>query len=309
MNHETILWIVFAILVPVVLVLDLGVFQRRAHTIKTKEALLMTAGYMTLALIFAGGVYFMLGRDKSFTFVTGYIVEQSLSMDNLFVFMLIFSTFAVPSDYQHRVLFWGILGAVFMRGAFIASGLAILERLQWVIYIFGAFLVYTGIRIAVKRDGEVNPKKNLFFRLCCRYLPMTDSYREGKFFTRENGRFLATPLILVLVVIETTDIVFAVDSIPAILSITLDPFLVYTSNIFAILGLRALFFAVSGLTKKLAYLNYGLAAILVLLGVKMLGSSWFHVPVPVSLGAVVGILMIAALASFLWPPKKGGIVS
>jgi tellurite resistance protein TerC len=309
MNHETILWIVFAILVPVVLVLDLGVFQRRAHTIKTKEALLMTAGYMTLALIFAGGVYFMLGSHQSFTFLTGYIVEVSLSMDNLFVFILIFSTFAVPSDYQHRVLFWGIIGAVVMRGAFIASGLAILEALHWVIYIFGAFLVYTGIRIAMKRDGEVNPKKNLFFRLACRFLPMTDSYREGKFFTRENGRLLATPLLLVLVVVETTDIVFATDSIPAILSITLEPFLVYTSNIFAILGLRSLFFAVSGLTKKLAYLNYGLAAILALLGVKMLGSSWFHVPIPVSLGAVVGILMIAALASFLWPPKKGGIIS
>jgi tellurite resistance protein TerC len=305
MSHETILWIVFAVLVPVILVLDLGVFQRKAHTIKTKEALFMTAVYVALALMFAVAVYFMLGRDKSFTFLTGYIVEQSLSMDNLFVFLLIFSSFAVPSDYQHRVLFWGIIGAVVLRGVFIASGLAILEKLEWVIYIFGAFLVYTGIRIAMKKDGEVNPKKNLLFRLGCKYLPMTDSYRGGQFFTKENGRLLATPLLLVLLVVETTDIVFAVDSIPAILSITLDPFLVYTSNIFAILGLRSLFFALAGMTNKLVYLSYGLAAILALLGIKMLGSKLFHVPVYASLAAIVGILLFSALASFLWPPKKG----
>jgi len=307
MSHETILWIVFAVLVPVVLVLDLGVFQRKSHTIKTKEALLMTAGYMALALIFAAAVYFMMGRDKSFTFITGYIIELSLSMDNLFVFLLIFSSFGVPSDYQHRVLFWGIIGAIVTRGAFIASGLAILEKLEWVIYIFGAFLVYTGIKIAIKKDGEVNPKKNLLFRLSCKYLPMTDVYHGGKFLIREKGRWLATPLLLVLIVVESTDIVFAVDSIPAILSITLDSFLIYSSNIFAILGLRSLYFALAGVTKQLAYLNYGLAAILTLLGIKMLGSSWFHVPVPISLGAVVGILALAALASFLWPPKKGFI--
>jgi tellurite resistance protein TerC len=306
MSHETILWIVFAIIVPVVLVLDLAVFQRKAHTIKTKEALLMTAGYMSLALLFAVAVYFLLGQDKSFTFLTGYIVEQSLSMDNLFVFLLIFSSFAVPSDYQHRVLFWGIIGAVAMRGIFIGSGWAILRALHWVIYIFGTFLVYTAIKIATKKDGEVNPKKNVFFRLCTKYLPVTDDYRAGKFFSRENGRLLATPLLLVLVVIETTDVLFAVDSIPAILSITSDLFIIYTSNIFAILGLRALYFAIAGVTKKLVYLNYGLAAILGLLGIKMLISSWVEVPVPVSLGAVVGILLLAALASYLWPPKKKG---
>jgi tellurite resistance protein TerC len=305
MSHETILWIVFAIVVPAILVLDLGVFQRRAHAIKTKEALFMTAVYVALALMFAVAVYFMLGRDKSFTFLTGYIVEKSLSFDNLFVFLLIFSSFAVPKDYQHRVLYWGIIGAIVLRGVFIASGLVILEKLEWVIYIFGAFLVYTGIKIAAKKDGEVDPKKNILFRLGSKYLPITDDYRGGKFFTKENGRLLATPLLLVLVVVETTDIVFAVDSIPAILSITLDPFLVYTSNIFAILGLRSLFFALAGATNKLVYLNYGLAAILALLGIKMLCSSFLHVPVPVSLGAIVGILLLAALASFLWPPKKG----
>jgi tellurite resistance protein TerC len=308
MSHETILWIVFAIIVPVVLTLDLGVFQRKAHTIKTKEALLMTACYMALALLFAVAVYFMLGRDKSFTFLTGYIVEQSLSMDNLFVFLLIFTTFVVPSDYQHRVLFWGIIGAVAMRGIFIGSGWALLNALHWVIYIFGAFLVYTAIKIATKKDEGVNPKKNLLFRLSNKYLPVTDDYRAGKFFTRENGRLLATPLFLVLLVIESTDVIFAVDSIPAILSITSDLFIVYTSNIFAILGLRALYFAISGLTKKLVYLNYGLAAILGLLGIKMLISSWVEVPVPVSLGVVVGILLLAALASYLWPPKKKGTI-
>ena len=307
MDHETILWIVFAIVVPVVLVLDLAVFQRKTHTIKTKEALLMTAGYIALALVFAGAVYFMLGQEKGFTFLTGYIVELSLSMDNLFVFLLIFSSFCVPSDYQHRVLFWGIIGAIVMRGVFIGSGWAILNALHWVIYIFGAFLIYTALKIATKKEEqESDPRKNLLFRLGCKYLPVTDDYRGGKFFTKENGRRLATPLFLVLLVIESTDVVFAVDSIPAILSITPDLFIIYTSNIFAILGLRALYFAIAGLTKKLAYLSYGLAAILALLGVKMIGSHWFEVPVPVSLGVVVGILLLSALASRLWPPKKKG---
>ncbi len=308
MPQENILWIVFAIIVPVVLVLDLGVIQRKAHTIKTKEALIMTACYMALALVFAGLVYFMLGQDKSFTFLTGYIVEQSLSMDNLFVFLLIFTSFAVPSDYQHRVLFWGIIGAVVMRGAFIGSGWALLKALHWVIYVFGAFLVYTAVKIATKKDDEVDPKKNVILRFCNKYLRVTDDYRDGKFFTREKGRLLATPLFLVLIVIETTDIVFAVDSVPAVLSITPDLFLIYTSNIFAILGLRALYFAIAGVTKKLVYLNYGLAAILGLLGVKMLISSWVEVPVPISLGTVLGILLLAALASYLWPPKKKGIL-
>jgi tellurite resistance protein TerC len=278
----------------------------------------MTAGYVLLALIFAGVVYFLLGRDRAFTFLTGYIVEYSLSMDNLFVFLLIFSSFAVPSEYQHRVLFWGILGAVIMRGIFISTGLVIIEKLEWAIIVFGAFLIYTGIKIATKKDGEVDPKKNPLFRLGCKYLPMTDSYRGGKFFTREKGRLLATPLILVLIVVESTDVVFAVDSIPAILSITLDSFIVYTSNIFAILGLRSLFFALAGVTNKLVYLNYGLAAILTLLGIKMIIASELfarltgieiHIPVIASLGAVVGILAIAALASFLWPPKKKNLLS
>jgi tellurite resistance protein TerC len=308
MAGENILWIVFAVVVPIILVLDLAVFQRKAHTIKTKESLIMVACYMAVALVFAGLIYFMVGSEKSFTFITGYIVEQSLSMDNLFVFLLIFTSFVVPSDYQHRVLFWGIIGAVAMRGIFIGSGWALLNALHWVIYIFGAFLVYTAIKIATKKDDEeADPKKNVFLRFCNKYLRVTDDYRNGKFFVREKGRLFATPLFMVLIVIETTDILFAVDSVPAILSITPDLFLIYTSNIFAILGLRALYFAIAGVTKKLVYLNYGLAAILGLLGIKMLISSWVEVPVPISLGTVVGILLLAALASFLWPPKKKDI--
>jgi tellurite resistance protein TerC len=309
MSHETILWIAFGIIVPVVLILDLGVFERKAHTIKAKEALIGTAAYVALALIFALAIHFVLGAEPAFTFLTGYIVELSLSMDNLFVFMLIFSTFCVPSEYQHRVLFWGIIGAIVMRGIFIASGLAILGVLEWVIYVFGAFLVYTGIRIAVKKEGQVDPRKNLLFRLGTKYLPVLDEYRAGKFFTRENGRLLATPLLLVLLVVESTDVVFAVDSIPAIISITRDSFLIYTSNIFAILGLRSLYFALAHATNRLVYLNYGLAAILTLLGIKMLGSHWFHVPVAVSLGAIVGILGITAITSLLWPPRKKNIIS
>ncbi|MBN1692735.1 MAG: TerC family protein [Dehalococcoidales bacterium] len=318
MSHETILWIVFAVLVPTVLVLDLGLFQRRAHVIKTKEALIMTAGYISLALVFAVVVYFLLGSERAMTFLTGYIVEWSLSMDNLFVFILIFATFMVPAEQRHRVLFWGIIGAIVTRGIFIYAGLAIIEKLEWVIFLFGAFLIYTGLKIAFRKDQEVDPKKNIFFRLSCKYLSMTDDYRGGKFFTREKGRLLATPLVLVLIVIETTDVLFAVDSIPAIFSITYDSFIVYSSNIFAILGLRALFFAIFGLTNKLAYLNYGLAAILTLLGIKMIFASELfaeltgieiNIPVYASLGAVVGILGIAALASFLWPPKKKGLLA
>jgi len=316
MSNETILWIIFAILVPVVLVLDLFVFQRRAHSIKTKEALLMTAGYIALALVFAGLVYFLDGHDKSLTFLTGYIVEWSLSMDNLFVFLLIFSSFCVPKEYQHRVLFWGIIGAIVTRGIFIATGIAIIQKLEWVIIIFGAFLIYTGIKIATKKEGEVDPKKNILFRLCCKYLPVTDDYHGARFFIREKARLLATPLFLVLIVVESTDIVFAIDSIPAIFGISNDTFIVYTSNIFAILGLRALFFALAGATNKLVYLSYGLAAILTLLGIKMIIASELffelthikiEIPIYASLGAVIGILALSAVASFLWPPKKKGV--
>jgi tellurite resistance protein TerC len=305
MHNENVMWIIFAVIVPVVLVLDLTVFQRKAHEIKAKEALLGTAAYILLAAAFGGLIFFMLGSAPAMTYFTGYIVEISLSMDNLFVFILIFSSFCVPVQYQHRVLFWGIIGAMALRAVFILAGVAVLEALHWVIYIFGAFLVYTGIKIATKKEeGEVNPQKNMFFRLANKYLRVAKDYHGSKFFYREKAHMLATPLFLVLLVVESTDVLFAVDSIPAILSITRDTFLIYASNIFAIMGLRSLYFALHHATNRLVYLNYGLAAILVLLGVKMLGSSWFHIPVVVSLGAVVGILALAAVASYIWPPKK-----
>ncbi|OGO32988.1 MAG: tellurium resistance protein TerC [Chloroflexi bacterium RBG_16_56_11] len=304
MSGESILWIVFGILVPLILVLDLGVFHRKSHKIKVKEALLWSALWISIALLFAVAILFMVGRDKALEFVAAYLVEESLSVDNLFVFLLIFSYFCVPDKYQHRVLFWGILGAVVMRGIFIVTGLTLLEKLHWIIYVFGAFLVYTGVRISLKKDGEVQPEKNPVLRLFRRFVPMTKKYHANCFTIKKIGKRVATPLLLVLVVIETTDIVFAVDSVPAVLAISRDPFIVYTSNIFAIMGLRSIFFALAGVIQRLCYLNYGLSAILVFLGLKMLGSEFVEVPVGISLGVVGGILVIAAIVSLLWPKKS-----
>ena len=309
MSNEAILWIVFAIIVPVALGLDLGVFHRKAHKVKVKEALIWSAVWISLALTFSLCIYLMLGSEKALNFITGYLVEESLSVDNLFVFLLIFTYFCVPDKYQHRVLFWGILGAIILRGLFIFTGITLLEKLHWVIYIFGAFLVYTGIRISFQKDKEMKPEKNPVLRLFRRFVPITKKYHSNCFFKKARGKRLATPLLLVLVVIETTDIVFAMDSVPAILSITRDPFIVYTSNIFAILGLRALYFALAGVIQQLRYLNYGLAAILVFLGIKMIISSDFfhvHIPIGISLGAIIGILGISALASLIRPGKNKG---
>jgi tellurite resistance protein TerC len=304
MSGETILWIVFGVLIPTMLILDLGVFHRRAHAVKVKEALIWSSVWISLALLFCLGIYLLTGPEKALNFITGYLVEESLSIDNLFVFLLIFTYFCVPASDQHRVLFWGILGAVFMRGIFIVAGLALLEHLHWIIYIFGAFLIYTAIRLAIEKDKEVQPEKNPVLKLFRRFVPLTKGYHRNKFIVKARGRRMATPLLLVLVVIETTDIVFAVDSVPAILAITRDPFIVYTSNIFAVMGLRALYFALAGVIQKFYYLNYGLAAILAFLGFKMLVTDFLEIPVAVSLGVVGGILVIAALGSFLRPGKK-----
>jgi tellurite resistance protein TerC len=307
MSHETILWIAFAILVPVALGLDLVVFQREAHKVRVKEALLWCAVWISLALLFGLAIYLMLGSGKAVNFFTGYLVEESLSVDNLFVFLLIFSYFAVPDRYQHRVLFWGIVGAIVMRGIFIVTGITLLKNLEWVIYFFGAFLIYTGIRLAVQKEPKVKPEGNPILKLLRKFVPITKRYHGHKFFTKARGKRLATPLLMVLVVIETTDIIFAVDSVPAVLAITRDPFIVYTSNIFAILGLRALYFALAGVIQRLRYLSYGLAVILVFLGVKMvLSAEIFHMEIHqlVSLGVVIGILGIAAVASLVNPKKK-----
>jgi tellurite resistance protein TerC len=283
MSNETIWWIAFGVFVFVMLALDLFVFHRKAHVIKLREALIWSAVWVSLALLFGGGVFLSFGADRALQFFTGYLVEESLSVDNLFVFLMIFTYFRVPAAAKHKVLFWGILGALIMRGLFIATGLTIIERLHWVIYV---------------------PEKNPLVRLACRFMPVTNDYRGASFFCRENGKRLATPLFLVVLVVETTDIVFAVDSIPAILSITLDPFIVYTSNIFAILGLRAIFFALEGATLHLRYLPYGLAAILTFLGLKMITSGFYKLPTGAALGVVAGILTIAIVASILRPKQK-----
>ena len=307
MSNQIILWIVFGASVLAMLALDLGIFHRKVHIIKVKEALVWSAIWITLALLFNLGIYFLLGFDKALKFLTGYLVEKSLSVDNLFVFLVIFSYFCVPSTYQHRVLFWGILGALIMRAIFIASGLAILERLHWVIYIFGAFLVFTGIRMSLKKGRELHPEANPVLKLLRRFMPVTDDYQSDKFFVKKNGRYFATPLFLVVLVIETTDVVFAVDSIPAVLAVTLDPFIVYSSNVFAILGLRALYFALAGVTQRLRYLHYGLSVILVFLGFKMLSSGIYEILVGPALGVVAIILLISTVASVVRSRTQGRI--
>ena len=304
MSSHQALWIVFGAAVSAMLALDLGVFHRKARTIEVRQALLWSAVWIALALLFNLGIYFLLGSDKALKFFTGYLVEKSLSVDNLFVFLLIFSYFGVPSTYQHKVLFWGILGALATRGIFIACGLAILQSLHWVIYVFGAFLIYTGMRMSLRKDRRLRLEDNPVLRLLRRLVPITDSYEGDKFLVKVNGRRFATPLLVALIVIETTDVMFAVDSIPAVLAVTLAPFIVYTSNIFAILGLRALYFALAGVTQRLHYLHYGLSAILIFLGFKMLSSGIYEVPVSLALGIVTGILLLSAFVSVLRPRRR-----
>jgi tellurite resistance protein TerC len=304
MSGETILWIVFGILILVMLILDLGVFHRRAHAVKIKEALIWSSVWISLALLFCLGVYLLVGHEKALNFITGYLVEESLSVDNLFVFLLIFTYFSVPPTDQHRVLFWGILGAIFMRGIFIVTGLTLMNLLHWIVYVFGAFLIYTAIRLAIQKEKQVHPEKNPVLRLFRRCVPLTRNYHRNKFLVKVRGRRLATPLLAVLLVIETTDIIFAVDSVPAILAITRDPFIVYTSNILAVMGLRALYFVLSGVIQRFRYLNYGLAAILAFLGMKMLVTDFLEIPVSISLGVVCFILLVAALFSIARPGKK-----
>ena len=298
-------WIGFNVFVLAMLALDLGVFHRKAHTVKFKEAAIWSVFWITLAAIFAVGVYFWFGHQKALEFTTGYLIELSLSVDNLFVFLVLFSYFKVPSQDQHKVLFWGIVGALVMRGIFIALGVSLITRFHWIIYIFGAFLIYTGIKLAFQDETEVEPEKNPFLKLVRKMFPMTEGYEGANFFVKREGRRFATPLFAVLVVVETTDLLFAVDSIPAILAITPHPFIVYTSNVFAIMGLRSMFFALSGMLEVFHYLNYGLSAILVFVGVKMLGSNYFKIPIGIALGVVAGILALSVAASLMFPQKNG----
>jgi tellurite resistance protein TerC len=294
-------WILFNVFALGMLVLDLKVFHRGGHVVRFREALGWSAMYVALAVLFAGALYFWQGPQSGLEFLTGYVLELSLSVDNLFVFLVIFKYFSVPDAQQHRVLFWGIIGALVMRGLFIIAGVGLIHRFHWILYVFGGLLVYSGIQLAVSGGHSVNPAKNPVVKLVRRVIPTTQNYRGGKFIVRENSVLCATPLLIVLVLIETSDVLFAVDSIPAILAITLNAFIVYTSNVFAILGLRSLYFAVSGLMKIFRFLHYGLAVILVLVGLKMLLSNFIKVPIHLTLAAVAGVLLVAVIVSVLFP--------
>ncbi|HEY2066802.1 MAG TPA: TerC family protein [Gemmatimonadaceae bacterium] len=310
-------WVGFVAFVLAMLALDLGVFNRTPHVVRAREAAVWTGVWVALALLFATGLTFFAGRQAGLTFLTGYVIEESLSVDNIFVIVLIFQYFAVPAQYQHRVLFWGILGALVMRGLFIGLGAALLARFEWIIYLFGALLVVTGIRMAVKQDEAFDGEQNPVVKIVRRFLPLTEGYRGKHFLAHENGRYYATPLLLVLVLVEATDLIFAIDSIPAIFGITRDPFLVFTSNIFAVLGLRSLFFLLATVVQRFYLLKYGLAVILTFVGAKMLLEAWVHIPITLSLGIVIGVLAASIVASMRWPqggtpnptkrgPKLGG---
>ncbi|HWP85913.1 MAG TPA: TerC family protein [Terriglobia bacterium] len=295
------LWVGFTIFVLLMLALDLGVFHRKAHAVGHREALIWTIVWIGLALAFNVWIYLEYGSRAGTEFFTGYVIEKSLSVDNIFVFVLIFRYFAVPGALQHRVLFWGILGALIMRAVFILLGAVLLQRFEWIIYVFGSFLVYTGFKMLKGQEVEVHPEKNPVVHFFRRFVPTATSYEGAKFFVRQQGRRVATPLLLVLAVIEATDLVFAVDSIPAIFAITRDPFLVYTSNIFAILGLRALYFLLAAAMTQFHYLKVGLGAVLCFVGIKMLISEFYHLPISISLGVVAALIGGSMIASLLWP--------
>jgi len=297
------IWIytAFTVFVLSVLALDLGVFHRKAHTVRPGEAGLWVALWAALAALFAAFLWYWKGSEYSLLFVTGYLIELSLSADNIFVIVMIFAYFNVPSKYQHRVLFWGILGALVMRGVFIGMGALLIRNLSWTLYLFGAFLVFTGIKMAVRKDEEFDAESNVVMRMARRFLRVSNDYDGQRFFSKKTGARIATPLLLVLILVEFTDLVFAVDSITAIFAVTTDTFLVYTSNVFAILGLRSMYFLLAGIMGKFVYLKYGLSAILTFVGGKMLIVDFYHVPLALSLGFIIATLAVSILASLLWP--------
>lgn len=305
MSTMTILWTFFGIVLFLSLILDLGVINKMAHEIKLKESLRWTAFWVSLAFIFCAGIFYAMGHDSGVQFLTGYILEYSLSVDNLFVFLLLITYFKAPRNLHHRILFWGILIAIISRVLFILCGVALVARFQWILYIFGAFLVYTGIRMAVSDDSdEVDPDKSPVMKLLKKIMPVTKEYHHVRYFIRINGLLHATPLFVVILMIGTIDIIFALDSIPAILSITQNSFIVITSNVFALMGLRSLFFALSGVMQLFHYLKYGLAIVLSFIGVKMLISWIVHIPTALSLCVVAGVLVLSVIASILWPEKN-----
>jgi tellurite resistance protein TerC len=296
------LWIVFNVFVLGMLAVDLGVFHRKAHCVTPREATTWCFVWVALALLFNAGIYVWLGSEKALEFFTGYLIEYSLSVDNIFVFILIFSYFAVSDTYQYRVLFWGILGALVMRGVFIWTGALLLQHFHWVIYLFGAFLVFTGIKMLMKVEIAVHPEDNPVIKILRRLMPLTSQYEGQSFFAKRDGRWAATPLLVVLLVVESTDLIFAVDSVPAIFAVSRDPFIVYTSNVFAILGLRSLYFLLAGVMNLFVYLRYGLGFVLGFVGIKMLLVDIYKIPIGISLGVVAGILTVSILASVLARP-------
>ncbi len=302
MIDQTWLWIGFNLFVLLMLALDLGVFNRKAHVVGFKESLTWTAVWIALAMVFNGWIWHHFGPQKGLEFFTGYVIEKSLSVDNVFVFALLFSYFAVPQIYQHKVLFWGVLGALVMRAAMIVLGAALITKFSWIIYLFGAFLIITGLKMILKKEEEIHPENNPVVRWFKKLMPVTKDFRGDKFFVRENGIRMATPLFVVLLLVEVSDVIFAVDSIPAIFAVTKDPFIVYTSNVFAILGLRSLYFALAGVLDKFHYLKIGLGFVLSFVGVKMLlAHSPWKVDTLISLGVIVGILAVSVIASLLKP--------
>ena len=298
---DLILWVVFGLVVVGLLALDLGLFHRKSHEVKMKEALIWSGVWIGLALLFNVGVWLTKGPQAGLEFMTAYLIEKSLSVDNVFVFAVVFGYFAVPAAYQHRVLFWGIIGALVSRAIFIAGGIALLDAFHWTVYLFGAILLVTAIRLFVQKDKELDPSKNAAFRLLRRVMPVSERFHGDAFRVRIDGRWVATPLLAALVVVELTDILFAVDSVPAVLAVSRDPFIVYTSNVFAILGLRALYFALADVIARFHLLHYGLATILAFVALKLLLTGVVAVPIPISLGVIGAILLLSIVGSIVWP--------
>lgn len=299
-----VLWVGFNILVLIMLALDLGVLHREAKPISLREATIWSILWVLVALAFNAGMLFWYGppdqrETLALQFFTGYLIERALSIDNIFVFLVLFNYFSVESRYQYRVLFWGILGALIMRGAMIAMGVALISRFSWILYVFGAFLLWTGVKLLFHKAEDIHPEHNPVLRWVRKYIPLTKEYHGQKFFVRQGGIWRATPMFLVLVVVETTDLAFALDSIPAIFAITQDPFIIYSSNVFAILGLRALYFLLAGAMPYFRYLNVGLSSVLIFIGAKMLLEKWLHIPILVALGIVGGLLLLSVLASLV----------
>ncbi len=303
MSIQTMMWMGFSILVAIMFVLDLGVFNRKSHEIRFREALTWTLVWVSLALAFNGWIYYAMGPTKALEFFTGYLIEESLSVDNLFVFIMIFSYFHISKVHQPKILKWGIIGALAMRAVFILVGIELIERFHWMIYVFGGILVFTGIKMAFGGEEKIEPEKNLLVRLVRKFVPITKRVRDDRFFIRRQGILAATPLFLTLLVVESSDVIFAVDSIPAVLAVTRDPFIVYTSNVFAIMGLRSLYYLLANVMEMFAYLKLGISFVLAFVGMKMLLADVYPIPIHFSLGVIVGVLAIS-IATSLTIPKK-----